>query len=120
MLRKAVFVPLVLVVLAASLAAAHFAVVKSSPAKDQRLDTSPKRVQVWFSEAPAEGVSQLKLTSADKAEVPTGKVTIDKDKSIYADLPKPLAAGAYTITWRAAGDDGHVLNGEIKFTVAPK
>jgi methionine-rich copper-binding protein CopC len=103
-----------------SVSATHFAVAKSSPAKDEKLTASPKRIQIWFSQAPAAGVSQLKLQGADKAEIPLDKTVVDKDKSLYADVPKPLAAGAYTIVWRAAGDDGHVLNGEIKFTVAPK
>lgn len=100
---------------------AHFAVVKSTPTKDQTLDASFKRAQIWFSEVPAPGVSQLKVLGADKAEWPIGKTLIDdKDKSMYADFPKPLAPGAYLLSWRAAGADGHVLSGEIKFTVAPK
>ena len=110
-------------ILAAALsvsAAAHFSLVKSSPATGQTLEASPKRLQLWFSETPAAGVSQLKLFGADKTALALDKTVIDKDKSIYADVPKPLAPGAYLLSWRAAGDDGHVQSGEIKFTVAPK
>ncbi len=112
------------VVLAAALVqphtATHFSLVKSTPAAGQTLDVSPKRLQLWFSEAPAAAVSQLRLLGADKAALPLDKTAVDKDKSLYADVPKPLTPGAYILSWRAAGDDGHVLSGEIKFTVAPK
>ncbi len=106
--------------LGAPLAATHFSLVKSTPAAGQALDASPKRLQLWFSETPAAAVSQLKLLAADKTPLPLDKTVVDKDKSLYADVPKPLAPGAYILSWRAAGDDGHVQSGEIKFTVGPK
>jgi copper resistance protein C len=100
--------------------AAHFAVSKSSPAKDQTLEASPSRLQIWCSQVPAAGVSQITLANANKKTIDIGKTVIDKDaKSMYVDLPKPLAPGAYVMTWRGAGDDGHVQTGEIKFMIAP-
>jgi methionine-rich copper-binding protein CopC len=107
----------------AVLSARHFAVVRSVPAKDSTVETSPEKLQVWFSQVPAAGVSQLKLGPQDdpKAEIEIGKTVVDaKDKSISAPLLAPLGAGAYAIRWRGAGDDGHVMTGEIKFTVVPK
>ena len=98
---------------------AHFAVSKSSPTKDQTLDASPKRIEIWFSQVPAAPVSEIKLFGADKKEVAVGKTVVDKEaKSMHADVPKPLTPGAYVISWKGAGDDGHVQTGEIKFTVA--
>ena len=38
------------------------------------------------------------------------------EKSIVADVPA-LESGTYTVSWRAAGDDGHVQRGEFSFTV---
>ena len=101
-------------------ASMHFSLVKSTPSADQTITAPLKRVQIWFSETPAPGVSQIKILGADKAALPAGKTLIDKDKSMYADLPTALAPGAYVVSWRAAGDDGHVLSGEIKFKVAQK
>jgi len=43
-----------------------------------------------------------------------------KDKSITVEPVKPLAAGDYVAKWRGAGDDGHVMTGEVKFTIAAK
>jgi methionine-rich copper-binding protein CopC len=109
------------VIAVASLSATHFTVSKSSPSANQALTASPKRVQIWYSQVPAEGVSQLKLLAADKSELPVGKTVVDKpSKSMYADVANPLKPGAYVVSWRAAGDDGHVLTGEIKFTLTEK
>lgn len=112
------------VLVAASIAtpsATHFAVVKSTPALNATVTESPKRIQLWFSQVPVEAVSQIKLAGADKADVALGKVVADKEsKSIYADVTAALKPGAYVATWRSAGDDGHVQNGELKFTFTPK
>ena len=98
---------------------AHFALSKSSPEKDQVLTASPKRLELWFSQVPAAGVSQIKLAKADKTEITVGKTLIDeKAKSMYVELATPLALGAYVIAWKGAGDDGHVSTGEIKFSIA--
>ena len=32
----------------------------------------------------------------------------------------PLALGRYKISWRAVSDDGHLMSGEIHFTVGEK
>src|SRR5687767_13125435 len=91
----------------------HFSLVKSAPAKDQKFDAAaaPTRLQLWFSETPAAPASQIVL-KRDAVDVALGKVVVvAKEKSIYADPVKPLEPGAYTLTWRAAGDDGHVMSG---------
>ena len=100
----------------------HFALVRSAPTKDQKFEATaaPTRLQLWFSEAPAGPASQMAL-KRDGVDVALGKiVVVDKEKSIHADPVKPLEPGAYTLTWRAAGDDGHVMTGELKFSIAPK
>lgn len=105
----------------ANLAAVHFSLTRSSPAADQALEASPKRLQAWFSQVPAEGVSHLTLMTGEKKAVPNLKSGIDKEsKSMYVDLATPLPAGAYILGWRGAGDDGHVMSGEIKFTITAK
>lgn len=115
----------VLVSLALSLGAStapafHFELVKSSPVAGAKLESPPARLQLWFSQAPAAGVSALSLKRGD-ADVELGKmVIVAGEKSFYADPVKPLAAGDYLIKWRGAGDDGHVSTGDVKFTVVAK
>jgi methionine-rich copper-binding protein CopC len=112
---------IVAVTAVAAPAATHFEVVKSTPSSNQTVAQAPKRIQIWFSQVPVEAVSQMKLAGPDKAEVALGKVVADKEsKSIYADLTAGLKAGAYVVSWRSAGDDGHVQTGDIKFAFKPK
>jgi methionine-rich copper-binding protein CopC len=112
---------IVALIAVAAPAATHFAVAKSTPSSNQTVAQVPKRIQIWFSQVPVEAVSQIKLTGADKAEVALGKVVADKEsKSIYADLTVALRPGGYIVSWRSAGDDGHVQTGEIKFAFTPK
>jgi methionine-rich copper-binding protein CopC len=99
----------------------HFEVSKSSPSNNQTVTESPKKIQIWFSQVPVEAVSQMKLAGADKTEIALGKVVADKaTKSLSADITAALKPGAYVVSWRSAGDDGHVQNGELKFTVKAK
>jgi methionine-rich copper-binding protein CopC len=98
----------------------HFSVVKSTPSKGQKLTTAPAKLQIWFSQVPAAGVSEITL-KRDTTDVALGKTVVTPaDKSMHAEPVKPLTNGAYTLAWRAAGDDGHVLTGEIKFSVEVK
>jgi methionine-rich copper-binding protein CopC len=98
----------------------HFELLKSTPAAKAALTGSPARLQLWFSQVPAAGVSQVTLAN-EKGDVALGKtVIVAKDKSMYADPVRPLGAGRYTIHWRGAGDDGHVQQGDIVFTVSAK
>ena len=108
------------VIVGVDASAMHFSLMKSTPAKDEVLTATPKRLQLWFSEAPAAVVSEIKLKKGND-DVALGKSTVVAgEKTLFADPAKPLANGAYVMTWRAAGDDGHVLTGEVKFTVEVK
>ena len=98
----------------------HFELTKSLPAAGQKLDAAPARVQLWFSQAPAAGVSTMSIKQGD-ADVAAGKpVIVAGEKSMYLEPSKPLAAGDYLVKWRGAGDDGHVSTGEVKFTIVAK
>jgi methionine-rich copper-binding protein CopC len=102
------------------LGAFHLGLIRSAPGASQALAVPPARLQLWFTEPPAAGVSQISL-KRENVDVAVGEtVVVAKDKSMYADPVKALAAGSYVIAWKTAGDDGHVLAGEIKFTIAPK
>ncbi len=98
----------------------HFELLRSTPAAKAALKASPSRIQLWFSQVPAAGVSTITLSEGDKPTA-IGKTVIHAaDKSMYADPTQPLTPGSYVIHWRGAGDDGHVQNGNIAFTVAAK
>ena len=96
----------------------HFELLRSVPAKGATVKTPPARLQLWFSQVPAAGVSQVSLAD-EHGSVALGKtVIVNGEKTMYADPAKPLGLGKYTMHWRGAGDDGHVQTGDLTFTIA--
>jgi methionine-rich copper-binding protein CopC len=95
---------------------AHMKFDKSAPAAGSTITAPPAGIQVWFSQMPDVKVSKLNLTG------PAGTVTLTNfhamsDKSLMATVADKMPDGAYTVSWQAAGDDGHIQKGEFKFTV---
>jgi methionine-rich copper-binding protein CopC len=119
--RLSVLLPLVLMALGARPAAVpHLELLRSAPAANETVKAGQPRIQLWFNQAPAAGVSRVTLAKHGR-DIPVSKTTIDAgDKSMYADPAAPLAPGSYTIRWRGAGDDGHVQSGVIAFVVVQK
>lgn len=107
----------VTVALAGTVVFAHLAVRKSLPQKGATLTTSPASVQVWFTQEPEMDKSGLTL-SGPQGPVALGSVKAGPERSLVASVSGKLTAGAYTLTWKTAGDDGHVLTGTIPFSVA--
>ncbi len=107
---------LAVAVAAAVTVSAHMAYSKSVPEKDVTLTESPDHLQVWFTQDPEPAISQLSL-EGPAGEVSLGKTTVGDEKSIVAEVPTALGPGSYTVSWRSAGDDGHVLRGDFAFTI---
>jgi len=107
----------VAVALAGTVVFAHLAVRKSLPEKGASLTSSPSSMQVWFTQEPEMEKSGLTLTGPQGA-VALGPVKTGPERSLVASVSGKLAAGAYTLEWKTAGDDGHVLTGKIPFSVA--
>jgi methionine-rich copper-binding protein CopC len=98
----------------------HFELIRSTPGAGVTVKTSPKRLQLWFTQVPAAGVSRITLMrDQDDVGAAAKTVIVPAEKSMYVELVSPLGAGAYVIAWRGAGDDGHVQTGTIPFFVKP-
>lgn len=96
-------------------AQAHPKVVRADPAADAALVASPKAITIEFNETLMGRFSNFKLATTAGAAVP---VTTRADgKSLTGALATPLRAGAYRVSWRAAGADGHPMQGSYDFRV---
>jgi copper resistance protein C len=98
----------------------HNRLVKAVPAVDDTVAQSPARLELWFAEKPDVALSSVKLRpSADSTRtIPTGKLTAGSEpKSVAATVDTALAAGGYTVSWRTASADGHVIRGQYHFQV---
>ena len=98
--------------------ARHNRLVRAEPGADSTVASSPSQVRLWFKEPPEAAVSSIKLADAAGKPFPTGGVKTTEDKlSIAVAVTSPLPAGKYTVTWKTAGADGHVIRGTFGFTV---
>ena len=111
---------------------AHSPLASSSPKNDETLDVPPTEIFMEF-KLPAK-LTKVDLTKQsdkqgksflgglfggddDGESVPLGTsflMTIDKRQVI--PLPS-LQNGSYSLTWRAMGEDGHVVKGELTFNI---
>ena len=95
----------------------HFGLDKSVPAKDASV-APPGELRLWFTQEPQDNSIVIRLMAGDEL-VETGPAMQDPDdgKAFSAAIESALAAGAYSINWRGMAQDGHVVRGEIPFSV---
>lgn len=106
---------MLLLVFGASNAAAHVHLKSSEPADGATLAASPAQITLVFSAAANLTVATLQgptAGAASKLDVVTNTASAMHSVALPA-----LAPGDYIIAWRALGADGHVMSGEVRFTV---
>ncbi len=99
----------------ASSASAHSPLVSSTPSNNSALTERPTEIQLVFKKSVK--LIQLHLIS-EQMDQKLRPETIADDTSHTVSLPE-LASGTYAAKWRAMAKDGHVMKGEINFSVAP-
>lgn len=104
--------------MAASPAFAHFT-LKSSSIKDGAvLSEPPGEIVLTFSKEI--GLSDVDLTDSVGESVGLDySPPPDMDTSFEIPLPD-LQADSYTLSWRAMASDGHVMSGDVTFSVVGK
>lgn len=111
----AVVVSLLLVVALPGVAAAHNQLVSSTPTNNQVLTTPPSAIILTFEEPSVPDSTKMAATSSDGAVVAlvTPKMTGAKQSAAW---PANTPDGTYTVSWRSAADDGHVMSGTFAFS----
>jgi len=96
---------------------AHGAFIGSDPEPGARVQTSPGRIVLRFTEPLNERLSDAELVSAADGKPVAARVV--KAGSRLALLPRrALERGAYRVTWRSVStEDGHPLEGTFGFGV---
>ena len=99
---------------------AHAALQQSTPAANAVV-ASPSQIDLVFNETLIPRASRLKLLMKHgSSTMPVVNFTteiVNNGKTLRAKLPKPLAAGAYRVEYRAVGGDNHPMTGSFSFTV---
>lgn len=96
-------------------AQAHAHLLHAVPAEGAVLHAAPARVTLTFSE-PAR-LAVLWIAPEKGARRRIAPLPVDAAPEISVPLP-PLQPGRYVLTWRVVGRDGHVVPGELHFSLA--
>jgi methionine-rich copper-binding protein CopC len=99
----------------ATVAVAHAHLEKAVPANGTTVSASPVNVVLTFSEP-----ARLTACWIQKSGGPKQKIaSLPTSPAALISVPlETLAPGTYVLSWRVVGDDGHVLPGQIQFTVS--
>lgn len=97
----------------------HTELIGAYPAADSAHASEIREVRLRFSTAVQPALSTIVLRGPG-GDVDTGileAVAGTGDAEIHVTLPAPLPPGAYTVEWRSAGPDSHVIEGSYGFSV---
>jgi len=101
-------------------ASAHIRLASATPAAGSTVTAPPDALRLVFSAHIEAGYTRVQLLAPDGSVVPVGAVSFvpGSDREITVALPPLRGAGEFTVRWRTAGADGHVLEGSYTFTLA--
>ena len=102
------------------IASAHVALRTSVPAHGARLSVAPQDLRLTFSEVPELAVTRIVLIGPDGTVIPLDALRSapDSQQVVVARIAGSLMAGAYTVRWQIAGQDGHPVRGRVAFTIS--
>jgi putative copper export protein/methionine-rich copper-binding protein CopC len=104
----------------ASPLSAHPRLLKASPGIGERLSAVPTELRLTFSLSVNPALSRIEVSGPSGA-VRLGDLTIHLDSAsvLIAGITGYLGEGDFTVRWTVVGDDGHPVEGEYTFHVAP-
>ena len=112
----AVLAVALLAVVVASPASAHTDLVSSDPENGATLEAAPDQITLKFAEAVLSSGAQIVAKSADGTKVDLGPAAVSGAK-VTSTWPSDAADGAYKVSWRVSGEDGHPLEGTFGFSI---
>lgn len=114
--RRSVLVALIVVAGLTVGVRAHMKLVKSEPANGATVATAPTAIGLFFSEKIDPSVSRIVLKGA-AGDVALAAPQAMGANRLTAPITGTLSDGAYTVTWQSAGKDGHIIKGQLAFSV---
>ncbi|MEL3960009.1 copper resistance CopC family protein [Lysinibacillus endophyticus] len=94
---------------------AHTGLETSSPQQGEVVEEELKQIQLTF-ETKIEQGSTFTLQNSSGETIPVDNISV-VERQLVGDIPTPLQNGDYKINWNIIGADGHLIEGEISFSV---
>lgn len=99
-------------------ASAHAAFLESTPTAGARVERSPERIVLRFTEPLNSGLSRVTLVPAGGGEPLAAKLEPGRRGRLALRPLTALATGAYRLEWHTVStEDGHALEGSLSFGV---
>ncbi len=105
------------IVLLPAIGHAHTHLLRSVPAENASLDKTPPVATLVFAEPVTLTSIRIESSSGGKTVVKLPSAPASAEGSV--PLPA-LTAGHYKMSWRAVSEDGHIMAGEIHFSIGAK
>jgi putative copper export protein/methionine-rich copper-binding protein CopC len=98
---------------------AHVRLEAATPGAGDELAAPPATLRLLFSGFIERRYTSVTLSAPDGERVGTGAVVFvaGSDREFTVSLPPLTVPGVYTVAWRTAGADGHVLEGSYSFAL---
>lgn len=97
---------------------AHAIIVRTSPAQGGVAEGNIGKVDVWYDAGIRDAFAALAVVSASGERVDKRDAAIDSADPAHVSVGvNPLAAGKYTVRYRALSADGHMVSGAWDFEV---
>ncbi|MBV9278978.1 MAG: CopD family protein [Chloroflexi bacterium] len=118
-LSAAAGILLALFLAAPGIALAHAHVIRSDPAADLILPSSPRLIHLWTDEDLNGSLSRIVVWDRYRHVVTVGDAHLVPGQARQFEVGlKPLAPGSYLVLWTTvSAEDGHVLRGYYSFSV---
>lgn len=96
----------------------HLALDRSVPEADAVVESATE-VRLWFTEAPHEGSTSIRVIDGAGNLVPSTEAAASAEdvRAFFVTVDRPLVDGVYKVAWRALAADGHAASEEFTFTV---
>lgn len=101
---------------------AHAHLKSAVPPVAGKVATSPKELDLHFSEGLNLRFTGIVLKGPKGAVIKTREAALKHgdDRTLLVPLSRPLTAGRYDVSWHALSKDGHKTKGSYHFTVTTK
>jgi len=117
-LIAAAFMAVSLIALPAS---AHTVLISSDPAANTTVDVLPSTISLTFAEELVSIGNSNSISVKDESDVELASGKPEVSGAVLSiNLAPSEVKGVIKVNYRAVAADGHVINGEYQFTIAPK
>ncbi|MEW9052747.1 MAG: copper resistance protein CopC [Neobacillus sp.] len=113
-MKKLTFILICMLILIPTLVSAHTELTSSNPESGQVVTEDLQEIVLTFG-GKIEPLSKLTLQKEGVEILLAGIEPIDNQMT--GTLSEPLENGEYVIIWNIVGEDGHIIEGEIPFSV---